>query len=169
MSNTQNELMSALQSALRTLGSQLKLTGMGENAPDFGKSFGRVENESRFCQIMTTSGNFLVDFWDQGVCLVSAGTPDVDELAKAIHLWVDSQCNLDTLSIFEFVEIPPAAYAHESGDEVERKWQSLLEFIPGMYPELGEFVREASQRHGIAVRVLRMSRCFPRSRRRSIQ
>jgi hypothetical protein len=146
MSNIQDKLMPALQAALQTLGSQLELTGMGEDAPNFGKSFARVEREARFCQIMTTSGNFRVDFWDQGVCLVNAGTSDVDELAKAIHLWVDSNCNLDTLSIFTFIEVPAASYAHENGDEVEQKWQSLLESIPKTYPELNEFVTEASQR-----------------------
>lgn len=146
MSNTQAEPLPALQAALQALGSPLKLTSLDENVPISGRSYARAENRARFCQIMTTSGNFNVDFWDQGVYLVSAGTSDIYELARAIHLWLDSDCNLDTLSIFSFIEVPAASYAHENGEEVEQKWQSLLGSIPTMYPELSDFVHEASQR-----------------------
>lgn len=146
MSNAQAEPLRALQIALQALGSPLKLTGLAQNIPVFGRSYARVENQPRFCQIMSTSGNFSVDFWDQGIYLVSAGTSDVYELARAIHLWLDSNCSLDTLSIFSFIDTPSASHAHENGGEVEQKWQSLLESLPEMYPELNDFVQEASQR-----------------------
>jgi hypothetical protein len=144
--NTQDKHKIALQAALESLGSQLKLMGPGADVPIFGEGFARVESKSRFCQIMIIAREFHIDFWDQGVYLVNAGTSDVNELAKAIHSWIDLNCNLAALNMFSFINVPSTSYAHENGEEVEQKWQSLLEDIPKMFPELSEFAKEAYQR-----------------------
>jgi hypothetical protein len=141
--SSKGKLMGALQIALENIGSQLKLTDANKDIPVFRKSFARVEHEARFCQIMIITNGFSIDFWDHGVCLVNTGTSDVHELAKAIHVWIDLKCNLDTLNTFSFINVPLASYVHGRGEEVEQRWENFLNSIPTTLPELSEFVIEA--------------------------
>src|SRR5262249_21231407 len=71
---------------------------------------------------------FFYDFWDHGVMLAQASTPDLIEVARSIHAWVEGRANTDQLrKSFPFVTLEAIAEPFEKDVEVEWKWERLEE------------------------------------------
>ncbi len=140
-------LATALQGALRSIGSPLTSAGL-DPAVKF-VVYARVEFGSRFSQIYIAAEErlFLFDGWNRGVCLLRGVTPTLVDLARVIDRWVGSDCTTAELSAaFEFVTPETRAAVYERGGEVEDRWQGYLSGIGEQFPELAELVAAAAQR-----------------------
>jgi len=87
-----------------------------------------VEKNRRFSQVYVAAEVrlFLYDFWDRGVMLANASTPDFLQVARSIHEWVQEKANTSQLrEAFPFVTLEPIAASFEKDMEVEWKWESL--------------------------------------------
>jgi len=90
----------------------------------------RVGMNCRFSQVGNAVEErlFLCDFWDQGVMLALARTPDLLQVARSIHAWVQEKANTSQLrESFPFATCEPIAESFEKDMEVEWKWESLEE------------------------------------------
>ena len=138
-------LASALQSALREIGSVLTVSEL-----DKGINFvvyARVESWPRFSQVYIAAEErlFLFDFWARGVLLAQGQNGLLSEAAGAIDKWVASSCSTAELAAaFSCVAVEPGATAYERGEEVEERWRSYISGIG--FPELAAFVEAASRR-----------------------
>jgi hypothetical protein len=113
----------ALQLALRLISSPLEVTGKG---------VARVEKNHRFSQVYTAVKVrlFIYDFWDRGVMLADASTPDLLQVARSIHAWVLEKANTSQImESFPFVTPEPIAESFEKDMEVEWKWEALEETV----------------------------------------
>jgi hypothetical protein len=141
----QGGLASALQAALRTIGSSLCIAD-----PDKSFSFvvsARVESGDRFSQIYVGAKTrmFSFDFWNRGVYLVAGATPDILEMSRSIDKWIASGCLTGELaSAFPFVQVQQSAAAYERGEEVEMQWRAFLASLGNSVPELSAFVAAAA-------------------------
>jgi hypothetical protein len=140
-------LANALQAALSSLGSRLTVSGLDPDVKFV--LYARVEYGDRFSQVYigAEERTFIFDFWNRGVMLADAATPDLTEAAGAINLWVGSNCKTTELAAaFPFVEAGEKAAGFESGTEVESRWQDYLAGMGENFPELVEFTKAASAR-----------------------
>jgi hypothetical protein len=140
-------LASALQGALRSVGSPLTVTGLDPVVKFV--VYARVEFGSRFSQVYIAAEErlFLFDCWNRGVCLAHGATPTLVDLARAIDRWVGSDCTTAELAAaFGFVTPEPRAAVYERGGEVGDRWQGYLAGIGERFPELAEFVAAAAWR-----------------------
>jgi len=138
----QGGVANALKQSLRSLGSALIVTGLG---------VARVEQNRRFSQIYTAAHErlFLYDFWDRGVMLADARTPDLDSVAKSVHAWVEDRVTMTQLrATFAFVVPAEIAEAFENDAEAEWKWSALEEAVRGQdhMSDLLPLVIEAKKR-----------------------
>lgn len=122
----------AIQAQLKAIGSPLCVREKDtEFAGLFPFASESVEQKQRFSQIMIAKDErlFMLDFWDQGVCLAHGSTPLLPKVAAVIHAWiVEGVLTGELRQRFPFVGVEPRAESHEQGAaaEVERKWQALL-------------------------------------------
>jgi hypothetical protein len=140
-------LGNALQAALSSLGSRLTVTGLDPDVKFV--AYARVESGDRFSQVYIAAEErlFMFDFWNRGVMLADAGTPDLMEAARAIDRWVGSDCKTTELAAaFPFVEVEEKAAGFESGSEVESRWQEYLSGMEERFPELVAFTKAAYAR-----------------------
>jgi hypothetical protein len=141
----QGGLVSALQSAMRKIGSSLSVSGLGESVAFV--VYARVELGHRFSQIYIGAETrmFSFDFWNRGVCLAHGATPEFLEMARCVDKWVASGCSTDELATaYRFVQVNTSAAAYEGGEEVEVRWRQYLASLGERFPELTAFVAAAA-------------------------
>ena len=112
-------VVNALRLSLRSIGSPLEVASRGA---------ARVEKGNRFSQVYTGAKErlFIYDFWDRGVMLGDAKTPDLSAVAKSIHIWVEDRVTMRALrATFAFVIPEEIAGPFESDTEVDWKWEML--------------------------------------------
>lgn len=156
----QGGLVPALQAALRTLGSTLVVTGRGA---------ARVEQTNRLSQVSSALEVrlFLLNFWDRGVVLADAKTPDLLEATRCLHAWVSGTGKISVLSIqFPMIRLRPIAEPFENDREVEWKWDHLEATTKTDMPELYPLIVAAKCRSELRIlfpvtshNVLGFSRC----------
>lgn len=140
-------LGNALQAALTSLGSEQAVTGL-DPSNNF-VVYARVEFGDRFSQVYIASEErlFMFDFWNRGVMLAQAKTPDLAEAAGAIDRWVGTDCKTtDLAAAFPCVTVESKAAGFESGSEVVSRWQEYLSGMADRFPELVAFTKAASAR-----------------------
>lgn len=116
----------ALSKSLADIGNSLVAEATEVN--DF-MPYARVEDGSRFSQIQLAGAErlFLVDFWSEGVMFGSGSTPELSDIARAIHTWIVDKATIGNMSsLFTFFSPTERGKAHEAGVIVEHQWQSLL-------------------------------------------
>ena len=105
-----------------------------------------VEQDERFSQVYIGAERrmFLYDFWQRGVMLANAATPELQEVANSLHRWMVKLVTTRELAAeFPFVKPVESAEAFESGSEVDYRWNSFEDWIPKTFPELIPFFEVA--------------------------
>ena len=148
-------LAAGLQQALAGTGSPLQVRTLDEGLDSKQRevmkgfpAYARVERDERFSQVYIGAEQrmFLCDFWQRGVMLANAATPDLKELAATIRHWIEGLVTTRELAAeFSFVKPVDSAEAFESGSEVDHRWTWYEDWIPRTFPELVPFFDEAKQ------------------------
>lgn len=89
-----------------------------------------VEEGSRFSQTQLAGGQrlFLSDFWSQGVMFGSGSSDNLEDIARAIHVWIVEKSSIEKMStLFNFFSPTEGGKSHEAGTYIELQWKSLLE------------------------------------------
>ncbi len=138
-------LGNALQAALKTIGSRHQIALLGEVYNLM--TYARVEFGSRssHVHIAAQDRSFLLLCWARGVSMANGCTPSLDELARAIDRWLDSDETAAELATeFHFVTPEEHASVYERGVEVEERWREYLAGMGKRFPQLVEFVQAAA-------------------------
>jgi hypothetical protein len=121
-------LIFALDLAFKKIGSTLKVSN--EDDPKvFPGAYARIEKDNKFSQIYIAAKEklYLPDFWRDGVCLGHGKTENIDLLAECIVYWLTTKAHTKELANkFSFVTPHKDARIFDEGNEVEYKWQSIL-------------------------------------------
>jgi hypothetical protein len=152
----------AIQAHLKAIGSRLCVK---KSAQDFSGvipfDWEVVQEKQRFSQIKIAKHQrlFMLDFWDQGVCLAHGTTPLLSKVAEVIDAWIAEETPTDELQRqFPFVGVDPRSDSHGQGAtaEVDQKWEELYKQTKndGSKGDLAPLIEKAMQ-----VPVLR--RLFP--------
>jgi hypothetical protein len=90
---------------------------------------------------------FDYDFWDRGVMLATASTPDLLQVARSIHAWVQEKANTSHMrESFSFVSLEPIAEPFEKGLEGDWKWERVEDTSRSYMQELLPLVVAARKR-----------------------
>lgn len=93
-----------------------------------------------------------MDFWDRGVALANAKTPDLLEAARCLHEWVSGRAKISVLSTtFKVIRLEPIAEPFENDREVEWKWDMLEAATRDHMPELLPLIVSAKRRSELRV------------------
>ena len=123
-----NSLAEAIQLKIQELDLDLKCARPKE-LDDFPVEFAIIEKGNKFSQIYIGGEKriFLPDFWRNGVCLANGGTDNLNELVKAIDLWINSNVSTENLTQqFGFIEPDKCAQYFDNQEEIEYKWNIYL-------------------------------------------
>lgn len=118
----------ALDIAFKKIGSKLRVS-KNKDQDFFPGAYARMENHNKFSQtyIATEEKLYLSDFWRDGVCLGHGKTDNIDLLAEGINYWLTAKVNTKQLADkFSFITPNKDAKIFDEGNEVEYKWQSIL-------------------------------------------
>jgi len=138
-------LPNALQHALDAIGSSLRVAK--QEVPKGFPSYARLESSERFSQIYIAAEErlFLPDFWCRGVIYANGKSSELDDVARAVDVWVGSDCTIGELaSEFRFIAPEQKAEAFEQGREVEWAWMKYVGSLDEHRASLQPFVNAAS-------------------------
>lgn len=98
--------------------------------------------------VARTERLFLVHFWRNGVKMCDLSTPNLDELAQSLKLWLLDRLDLRSMEArVRDLRIAEMAYEYEAGRGVEAQWNLLLssQMADSMGPMLPLVQAAASQ------------------------
>lgn len=122
-------LTPALNSALESIGSSLRVSAK-DDLDNLPVTYNRIEKNGKYSQVYLAANEklYLPDFWRDGVCLAHGQISNIKALAECIDCWLTMDIRTDELAErFPFVKPSKLAIFFDDSDEVEYKWQLILD------------------------------------------
>ncbi|HNO76577.1 MAG TPA: DUF6193 family natural product biosynthesis protein [Phycisphaerae bacterium] len=128
-----------LESALRTIGSELKVQIDVYALPPIMSVIVAGPERSFRLRLALDERLFLSSFFENGITMANGQTPDIHDTARAVDSWIGKRSTIAELTEFDFIGLGHFAKEYEAGIEVDAQWECFLNGFLDDFPELLAF------------------------------